>query len=148
MKQVIAATLLAAVVSVAGAAQSPGSMPDAGTMGQMGRMDAAAVNATYTGCLEAGDASGTYRLTRAHRASGKSMQEQAMAPGMKGDGMMAPASNLSVSSTSVDLRKHVGRKVSVTGSAATVHEESMDMKAGNTSTFTIKTLKVLAASCS
>ena len=62
---------------------------------------------------------------------------------------MAPAT-LSLTGSSVDLSTHVGHKVSVTGSLA--HEKMGAMDKGTmgqgTSAFTVKSLKMVAATCS
>ena len=65
------------------------------------------------------------------------------------------ATTLTLSSTSVDLSKHVGHKVSVTGSAAHGKMDAMgkdtmakDGMAKDGSTLTVKSLKMVAASCS
>jgi hypothetical protein len=57
---------------------------------------------------------------------------------------------LSVASSSIDLRKYLGHKVSVTGSLAHEKMDAMDKDSMSkaTSTFTVKSLKMVAASCS
>jgi hypothetical protein len=56
---------------------------------------------------------------------------------------IAPMS-LMLASSSVDLKKHLGHKVSITGSAA--HGE-MDVMAKDAMAFTVKSLKMVSASC-
>jgi hypothetical protein len=62
---------------------------------------------------------------------------------------MAPSA-VSLTSSSIDLNKHVGHKVSVTGSAAHAKMDTMESDAmrNATSPFTVKSLKMVAASCS
>ena len=118
---------------------------------------------TYTGCLAKSD-TGVFSLTHAadamtkdamsEHAMGKdtmgkeTMGKDAMAKGttakdsmmknsMAGDSM---AMALELSSKRVDLSKHVGHKVSITGTDG----EGMSGKA----TFTVKSLKMIAGSCS
>jgi hypothetical protein len=81
------------------------------------------------------------------------MEKDAMETGaMAKDGMskdaMAPTA-LSLTGSSVDLSKHLGHKVSVSGSLA---HEKMDAMykgtLGNAPAFTVKSLKTVAATCS
>jgi len=99
---------------------------------------------TYIGCLQAGSAAGTFTLTRADRMGNDAMKKNAMAEGAMSHDMMVSTS-LNLAGSSVDLSKNVGRKVSVTGSASAMHKDEAGMDA---STFTVKTLKRVAASCS
>jgi pentapeptide MXKDX repeat protein len=156
------AVLVAAVLSVGAAAQSNG------TMGKNDKMDEMEVkDTTYTGCIEAGSTPGTFTLT--HLAAEDHMGKDAMKKdGMKKDTMgndsmkkdtmakdsmskdaMAPMV-LSVTGSSVDLGKHLGHKVSVTGSPAHGKMDAMgkDTMAKGASAFTVKSLKMVAASCS
>ena len=128
------AVLIAMVLSSAIAAQSGGATAKRGTMDKMATKDA-----THTGCIEAGSAPGTFTLT--HLAADDHMAQNAMKKDtMTKESMsksaMAPPT-LSLTSTSVDLSKHLGHKVSVTGS----HDKA-------TSPFVVKSLKMVAASCS
>jgi hypothetical protein len=132
--------MFAAAMSAVVMAQSGGSMEKNPSMSKMDKM---AVRATYTGCLEAGSAAGAFNLTHADRMSSDSMKKDAMAKDAMGRDMMAPAS-LSLAGSSVNLRNYVGRKVSVTGSASAMHKDAAGM---DVSTFTVKSLRVLAASC-
>jgi pentapeptide MXKDX repeat protein len=151
------AILVAAVSSVALAAQSGGTMAKGDKMDKMEMMDA-----NYTGCIEAGSAAGTFMLTHVATADhmGKDMMKKdAMAKdnmakdAMAKDGMshesMVPTT-LTLTGSSVDLSKHLGHKVSITGSLA--HEKMDSMEKGtmgtSTSTFTVKSLKMVAATCS
>ena len=123
------------------AAQSGGAMNKSQRTDKMDKM---ATQATYIGCLETGNGAGKFSLTHAERMGKDSMKKQAMAKGTMSHDTMAPT-RLNLASPSVDLSMHVGRKVSVTGSGSTMHKDGAGMDA---STLTVKTLKVVAASCS
>jgi hypothetical protein len=126
------ALLIAVVLSVTAIAQSGGTMARGDKMDKMEMKDT-----THTGCVEAGSAPGTFMLT--HLAADDHMGKDTMAP-----------TTFSLSSASVDLSKHVGHKVSVTGSSAHGKMDAMekDTMAKGTPTFTVKSLKMVAASCS
>jgi pentapeptide MXKDX repeat protein len=151
------AILVAAVSSVAVGAQSGGTMAKGDKIDKREMMDA-----NYTGCLEAGTAAGTFMLTHVATADhmGKDMMKKdAMAKdtmtkdAMAKDGMshesMAPKT-LTLTGSSVDLSKHLGHQVSLPGWLA--HEKMDAMEKGtmgkSTSTFTVKSLKMIAATCS
>ena len=151
------AILIAAVSSVALGAQSGGTMTKGDKMDKVEMMDA-----NYTGCIEAGSTAGTFVLTHVATANhmGKDMMKKdaiakdTMAKdAIAKDGMshesMAPTT-LTLTGSSVDLSKHLGHKVSITGSLA--HEKMDAMEKGtmgkSTSTFTVKSLKMIAATCS
>jgi hypothetical protein len=151
------AILIAAVSSVAVGAQSGGTMTKGDKMDKMETMDA-----NYTGCIDAGSAAGTFVLTHVATADhmGKDMtKKDAMAKdtmakdAMAKDGMshesMAPTT-LILTGSSVGLSKHLGHKVSITGSLA--HEKMDATEKGSmgksTSSFTVKSLKMIAATCS
>src|SRR5258707_888412 len=106
------AMLVAVVLPVAAGAQS-GTMAKGDKMDKMEKKDA-----TYTGCIEAGGTAGTFVLT--HVADDHMAKDAMKKDTMKKDTMEKDtmATTLTLSSTSVDLSKHVGHKVSVTGSAA------------------------------
>jgi len=110
------------------------------------------MDANYTGCVEAGSAAGTFMLTHVATADhmGKDMMKKdAMAKDDMSHASMAPAT-LTLTGSSVDLRKHIGHKVTVTGSLA--HDKMDAMQKGTmdkaTSAFTVKSLKMVAATCS
>jgi hypothetical protein len=105
---------------------------------------------SYTGCIERSP-DGGFTLGHAMASSAttkKSMAHDSMAkePMAKGsmahDSMMkdAMASTLGLASTSVDLAKHVGHKVTVKGVAG----DTM----GGMATFNVKSIKMVGASCS
>ena|SRR6185436_380594 len=104
------------------------------------RMDTMKSETTYTGCLER-SAEGTITLAHAMASNGgvkKSMSKDAMTHDSMMKDSMAPT--LTLSSPSVDLAKHVGHKVTIKGVAG----DTM----GSTATFTVKSMKMVASSCS
>jgi hypothetical protein len=117
---------------------------------QMGGMEA-----TYTGCVEAAGA-GKFTLAHAVAASdamgANSMKEpstkkEMAVDTMKKDSMMS--TTLTLSSTAVDLSKHVGQKVSVTGSAAPkMTPMDKGTMAKEPAAFTVKSLRTVSRSCS
>jgi hypothetical protein len=105
---------------------------------------------SYTGCIEQSP-DGGFTLGHAMASSattkksmtGDSMAKESMAKdSMAHDPMMkdAMASTLGLASTSVDLAKHVGHKVTVKGVAG----DTM----GGMATFNVKSIKMVGASCS
>lgn len=160
------AILVAAVCSVAVAAQSGETKVKGDTMSQMEMK-----NTTYTGCIEAGSSSDRFTLTHlsGDGLRGKEMKPAAMKNGSMAKDQMAKdtmakdtmanermdhdvmtPTTLRLASSSIDLRKYLGHKVSVTGSLA--HEKVDAMGKGTmskaTSTFTVTSVKMVAASCS
>jgi hypothetical protein len=139
------ALLILAVLPVATGAQS-------GTMAKRDKMDEMEMKeATYTGCIAAGTAAGTFMLTH---VAAEHMGKDAMKKDTMSKDAMA-ATTLTLASSSVDLSKHVGHKVSVTGSAAhgkmgAMDKDTMakDSTMKDASAFTVKSLKMIAASCS
>ena len=126
-------------------------------MGKPSKGDA--MSTTYTGCVESVNHGSAFLLTKVaawepmhgdmamkhHDGMSASMKHDDKA--MKGDAgekMDAMASKSFALVGSANLGKHVGQKVSVTGSLS---EGSMD-KMQDVSTFTVKSLKVIAKSCS
>jgi hypothetical protein len=139
------AVMIALALSVSVRAQSGGGMAQDDKMGKMDNMDGK--TKTYTGCLAAGTEAGTFTLT--HASADDHMGKDAMKnDAMKNDAMKNDAmknDGLAVSSKSVDLSKHVGHKVTVTGSSAA---DKMDANAKSMSAFTVKSLKMVSTSCS
>jgi len=143
--------LIAAMLSVTVVAQSSGTSANDGKMDKMAMKDA-----TYTGCVEVGSAPTSFMLT--HLAAAEHMGKDAMKKDtMARDGMskdtMAPTT-WSLASSSVDLSKHVGHKVTVTGSPAqskmdAMGKDAMGKDAMGTSApvFNVTALKMVAASC-
>ncbi len=124
------------------------------------------MNVTYTGCVEAVNHGGSFLLTHVgddhqtgpaskrtptmmnHDATMKNDSEMAKKDGpsasneMPGDHMMPGAVVLTGRS---DLKKHVGQKVTVTGSLSHGMSETMS---NNRDTLAVASLKVVAKSCS
>src|SRR6266850_1252462 len=138
------AMLVAIVLPVVAGAQS-GTTAKGDKMDNMEMKDAA-----YTGCIEVGSTAGTFTLTH---VADDHMAKDAMKKDTMGKDTMA--TTLTLTSASVDLSKHLGHKVSVTGSAAHGKMDAMgkdtmakDGMAKDASAFTVKSLKMVAASCS
>jgi len=118
----------------------------------MNKMDHMAKDKTYSGCIESSQ-TGSFTLTHVAVGAKKSMGKGNSMNGAnamtKGDSLknddamghetMVPAS-LGLSAASLNLNKFVGHKVTVTGGDG----DSMNGMA----TFKVKSLKVIAASCS
>jgi len=144
MTRIVFSAVFVAALSATIAGQSGGTMNNDNHAGKSSNMNKMAVDATYTGCLQPGSTSGTFVLSGAHQ-----MMKNSMPDGKKaGDRMMHDTmamATLPLTAKSIDLSKHVGRKVSVTGSSASSGKDTMGR---DESTLTVKTLKVVAASCS
>jgi len=144
MNRTVLSTVFVTVLSATMTAQSGNTMNTDHDSRTGAKMDNMAADATYTGCLLPGSTPRTFILSGATR-----MMTSSMPGGVKaGDGMhheMMAMTTLTVMATSVDLRKHVGRKVSVTGSSQPEGKDAMSKEAPP---FTVKSLKVVAASCS
>jgi hypothetical protein len=145
MKWMISGAVMVVVaLSVGVRAHSVSGMAQDDKMGKMEKMDGK--TRTYTGCLAAGAEAGTFTLT--HAIADDHMGKDAMKnDAMKNDAMKHDAmknDTLAVSSKNVDLGQHVGHKVTVTGSPA----DDMGANAKSTSAFTVKSLKMVSASCS
>ena len=110
------------------------------TSAQDHSMDHMKSEMTYTGCLER-SSEGAITLAHAMAPKGaakKTMSKDAMAHDSMMKDAMEPA--LTLSSTSVDLAKHLGHKVTVKGTTG-------DMM-GGTTTFTVTSMKMVATKCS
>ena len=146
----VALVALATAVSAATAGVSQDRIPDAqrpGAIDAPGITLMGAPGITLTGCVARGTASDTYTLAEAKK-------DETAAPATA-----APAELVALSGTDVDLSKHVGHSVTVTGSyegtegakgtsgtekpAPTTTEDTK--KAAKT--FTVKSLKMVAPSC-
>jgi hypothetical protein len=140
----VALVALAATVGAATAGVSQDRIPDAQ---RPGAIEAPA--STLTGCVARGTATDTYTLAEAKK-------DAAAAPATA-----APAELVALAGTDVDLSKHVGHSVTVTGSytgtdgatgtsgtekpaaaPATTEDTKKPAK-----TFTVKSLKMVAPSC-
>jgi hypothetical protein len=117
---------------------------------------------TYTGCVESVNPGGAFVLTNANRVGAASMHrdmamkhQETMADAartmphepaqMAEDGLDGTASQSFALAGSVNFSKHVGHKVSVTGSLSAVSTEAIPQ---GKPTFTVKALKVIGKSCS
>jgi hypothetical protein len=128
-------------------------------MSQDKKMDAGAkmgrIDATYMGCIEA---AGVGKFTLAHAVAAtdatgaNSMKEPSTKKEMAMDTMKTDSTmstTLTLSSTAVDLSKHVGQKMSVTGSAAPkMAPMDKGTMAKEPATFTVKSLRTVSGSCS
>ena len=140
----VALVALAATVSAATAGVSQDRIPDAQRPGAID-----APGTTLTGCVARGTATDTYTLAEAKK-------DATAAPATA-----APAELVALAGTDVDLSKHVGHSVTVTGSytgtdgatgtsgtekpaaaPATTEDTKKPAK-----TFTVKSLKMVAPSC-
>ena len=146
----IVAILTAAVLSVGVGAQTGGTMAKDKMASKMDMKDT-----TYTGCIEAGSAAGMFTLTHVvedHKGDGMmkdSKDKAAMSAEHMEHDAMTPTM-LSLTGTAVDLRKHLGHKVAVTGSVShgAMPATEKDTMKPATTTFSVKSLKMIATSCS
>jgi 3-hydroxyisobutyrate dehydrogenase-like beta-hydroxyacid dehydrogenase len=143
----VALVALATAVSAATAGVSQDRIPDAQ---RPGAIDAPGI--TLTGCVARGTATDTYTLAEA--------KKDATAAPATATATAAPAELVALTGTEVDLSKHVGHSVTVTGSytgtdgatgtsgtekpAAPATTEDTKKAA---KTFTVKSLKMVAPSC-
>src|SRR5262249_24190498 len=136
MKKMLCGGFVSAVLTIAVAA---------GAQDKMDKMGGMKPAASYTGCVERSQ-DGAFTL--AHATASAAMHKNSMAKdsmakdsiahdSMMKDGM---APSLGLSSTSGDLGKHVGHKVTVKG----VEGNKMDGMAS----FTVTSIKMVAKSCS
>jgi hypothetical protein len=140
----VALVALAATVGAATAGVSQDRIPDAQ---RPGAIEAPA--STLTGCVARGTATDTYTLAEAKK-------DATAAPATA-----APAELVALAGTDVDLSKHVGHSVTVTGSytgtAGTTGTSGTEKPAAAPATtedtkkpaktFTVKSLKMVAPSC-
>jgi hypothetical protein len=144
MRNIMLAICVVAM-SAAISAQSGGSMHD-GHMEMNKKMDNMAGDMTYVGCIQAGGGTGTFVLVNASHMMQRTMEKGAgTQDAMRHDPM--PPATLMLGASSVDLRKYVGQKVAVTGSSSGTAGTGA-MGTGQAPTFTVKTVKTVAASCS
>jgi len=105
---------------------------------------AESTRAIYTGCLEPGPRPGSFTLTRVERIG----KDAPVHGPMSSDA--TDLTSLNILSTTIPLTSHLGQKVTVTGytpvrvkRTARVDDATRDPFA-----FTVRSLKVVAASCS
>jgi hypothetical protein len=144
MTRIVFSAVFVAALAATIAAQSGGTMNNDNHAGMTANMAKMAAAVTYTGCLQPGSTPGTFVLSGAHRMMKNSMPDGAKAGDRMTHDTMA-MTNLPLMAKSIDLSKHVGRKVSVIGSSQSSGKDAMGK---DESTLTVKTLKVVAASCS
>lgn len=117
------------------------------SQGTMGKMDKPAAK-TYTGCIAAGQTTGTFTLTHAAEAGMKkdAMSKDAMAHDMA-------EKTLALEGKNVDFSKHVGHKVSVTGNDASSTMGKPDGMASSNGmgkdlpSFSVTSIKAIEGTC-
>ena len=97
---------------------------------------------SYTGCIEAGAMDGTFKLS--HAAAEMAMGKDAMKKDAMGKDSMGMS--MALASKTVDLSKHVGHKVTVTG-ADDKMAMAKDAMGKDMHGFSVTALKMVAASC-
>ena len=97
---------------------------------------------SYTGCIEAGAMAGSFKLT--HAAADMAMSKDAMKKDTMGKDAMAMSMGLM--SKNVDLSKHVGHKVTVTGTDDKM-AMGKDAMGKDMHGFSVSAVKMVAASC-
>ena len=108
------------------------------------------MNVTYTGCVGDFNHGAAFLLTNVDDAGARAAHDDMAMKhddmSMKSDAaMMKKEQSPIVLTGASDLKKHVGQKVSVTGSLSS---DSMGTMHEDRWTLTVRTLKVLAKSCS
>lgn len=129
----------------------------AGAQDKMAKPMGMAKEKTYTGCIAAGEMSGTFTLTNAMAEmamGGDAMKKDTMGKDTMGkDSMAKPAmaKPMAIESKSIDLAKHVGHKVSVTGpdSAMAMGKDTMgkDTMGKPMAAWSVTSLKMVSATC-
>lgn len=110
---------------------------------------------TYTGCIAAGAVAGNYTLTHVTAEMAMGHGEMKKDPAGKGTmGRDATSHSMAIASTSIDLAKHVGHKVSVSGpdngmGMAMGKGDTMgkDTKGKGMAVWSVTSLKMVAATC-
>ena len=133
-------------------AQHPASGHD-----QTANQSAKAKTTTLTGCVAAGTEPGTFRLTNVTR---EGVSASKSAPAGTSGTAMPMVDSVMLMGTKVDLSKHVGHKVSVTGTPfgqAEARDHAKPEKPGdhaktpqpapNQAMLTVTSLKMIATSC-
>lgn len=103
---------------------------------------------TYTGCIAAGEMAGTYTLT--HAAAEMGMGHDAMKKDTMGKDTMgkdAMSKPMAIESKSVDLAKHLGHKVTVTGPDSAMGMAKPDAMGKGAPAWSVTSLKMVAATC-
>lgn len=118
--------------------------PGAQSTKDMSTPSKAAMSVTYTGCVESVNHGGAFLLTKVDAMTMKQRDDMAMQGGAERKMDVMPSRSF-VLAGSVNFRKHVRKKVSVTGSLS---DGSMGTEREDVPTLTVKTLEVIAKSCS
>jgi len=103
---------------------------------------------TYTGCIATGQMVGTFTLTNpmAEMAmGGDAMKKDTMGKDSMAKSVMAKP--MAIESTTVDLAKHVGHKVSVTGPDSAMAMGKPDTMGKGMPAWSVTSLKMVAATC-
>ena len=159
MKRTILATCLAGACAVALSAQTPTQQPPSpnptGTTGATASQDPSQAGSqrskgspvTLSGCLKAGDTAGTFTLTKVKGMPGGTAGttgETAAGGATAGASSSSAAEvNLTASASDVDLSKHVGHQIEVTGTIDPDRKVSDDAP-----DFHAVSMKMVAATCS
>ena len=142
----VALAALAATLGVTAAGASQDRMPDA----QRPTATMAAAGTKLTGCVARGSATNTFTLAEA--------KKDAPAAAAAADAS-TPAALVTLAGTEVDLSKHVGHSVTLTGSYATdatvgtsgTEKPAVPAATGDSKkaakTFTVKSLEMVSTSC-
>ena len=144
MNRTVISTMFVVALSATMVAQSGGTMSNANHMSQTAKMDKMAADTTYVGCVQSGSAPGTFIL----RGASQTMKDSTPGGAKAAEGMshdMMATTTLALRASSVNLRKHIGHRVSVTGSSDLAAKDAMGR---SEPTFAVKTIKVVAGSCS
>ena len=101
---------------------------------------------SYTGCLEAGAAPGTFTLTAIGPGDGSDKNVHGPS-----NADQPPATSLNVGSTKIGLTSYIGQRVTVTGAASDSGLRRMPKGARESApqapVFLVKSLKMVATSC-
>jgi len=124
----------------------------AGAQDKMAKPMGMAKEKTYTGCIAAGEMAGTYTLTHAMAEmamGGAAMKKDTMGKDTMGKDSMAKP--MAIESKSIDLAKHVGHKVAVTGpdSAMAMGKDTMgkNTMGKGMPAWSVTSLKMVSATC-
>ncbi len=135
MKRMWSTAIVVAAMSSAAAAQSGREMSKSAMTETMAT--------TYRGCVEAVNHGGTFMLTHVGDDHMGAIHDDTMKKKDENMHAMAPGAVILVGKS--ELKKHVGQKVSVTGSLS---KGSMNTTRSDLETLTVSSLKVVAKSCS
>lgn len=120
---------------------APAALAQMGSQGS-GAQDQSS-NMTVTGCLQAGTEPNTFMLSNVSMAASESGQTPDQMARAESSYMLIPDAN-------VQLRKHIGEKVQVTGMPAQMGGQSTQSPSSGTSQptqFRVSSIKKIASSC-